>query len=299
MCTETFTPCKLPLTVEGIHGLPYRRWPDEDWNKDMSKDPIKGASKGFCTHTSILFLTWHRPFLALFEAKLWESVQLIAQGISPSDGQDRYLAAAKGFRLPYWDWARVDRFIFPAEALDAAQIWWSGPDSKNSIWPRSGKYNPLHQAPLPASADQGVLGYGNPTRRQVNAEKEQGKRLTDRERDDIMWDRVKQVQTQHAGLDIYARDVVAARNLSERVANVLAAYQRFAPVTSNGYSFDQSKEQRTARKEVWGSLEDLHNALHNLVGNGGHMGSIEASAFDPIFWLHHWLVKNQHTREHD
>ncbi|PPJ60917.1 hypothetical protein CBER1_06201 [Cercospora berteroae] len=268
--------------IAGIHGLPYRRWPDEDWNKDMSADPVKGAP-GFCTHTSILFLTWHRPFLALFESKLWENVQSIAKGISPSDGQDRYLAAAKTFRLPYWDWARVDRFIFPAEALDQKQIWWSGPNSKNSVWPSSGKYNPLHQAPLPANADQGILNYGNPTRRQNRGESA----LSDRDRDNSMWDRVKRVQTQHSGATIYAQDVVAARNLSERVANLLGGYQRFAPISSNAFSFDQSKAQRTARKEVWGSLEDVHNAIHDLVGNGGHMGQISASAFDPIFWLHH------------
>ncbi|KAF2213581.1 hypothetical protein CERZMDRAFT_39490, partial [Cercospora zeae-maydis SCOH1-5] len=261
----------------GIHGLPYRRWPDEDWNNDMSKDPVQGAKRGFCTHTSILFLTWHRPFLALFETKLWENVQLIAQGISPSDGQDRYLAAAKAFRLPYWDWARVDRFIFPAEALDAKQIWWSGPDSKNSVWPSSGKYNPLHQAPLPDSGDSGVLSMGNPTQRQNDAGG------SDRKRDETMWDRIKQIQTQHEGSAIYAQDVVAARNLSERVANVLGSYQRFAPISNNMYI----KAQRTARSEVWGSWEDIHNAIHDLVGNGGHMGSIAASAFDPIFWLHH------------
>lgn len=25
---------------------------------------------GFCTHSSILFLTWHRPYLAIFEVRL-------------------------------------------------------------------------------------------------------------------------------------------------------------------------------------------------------------------------------------
>ena len=36
----------------------------------------------------------------------------------------------------------------------------------------------------------------------------------------------------------------------------------------------------------YGSLEDIHNAVHNLVGGaGGHMSGIDVSAFDPIFWL--------------
>ena len=35
----------------------------------------------------------------------------------------------------------------------------------------------------------------------------------------------------------------------------------------------------------YGSLEDIHNTVHNLVGGGGHMAGIQVSAFDPIFWL--------------
>ena len=36
----------------------------------------------------------------------------------------------------------------------------------------------------------------------------------------------------------------------------------------------------------YGSLEDIHNAVHTLVGGGGgHMSKIALSAFDPLFWL--------------
>lgn len=35
------------------------------------------------------------------------------------------------------------------------------------------------------------------------------------------------------------------------------------------------------------SLEDVHNEIHDQVGGGGHMSSLETSAFDPVFWLHH------------
>lgn len=45
--------------ISGIHGRPYAPW-----------DGVKGVGNaaGYCTHSSILFLTWHRPYLALFEA---------------------------------------------------------------------------------------------------------------------------------------------------------------------------------------------------------------------------------------
>lgn len=44
----------MPL---GIHGRPFVAW-----------DGVNGPFKtGYCTHGSILFPTWHRPYLALFE----------------------------------------------------------------------------------------------------------------------------------------------------------------------------------------------------------------------------------------
>ena len=52
--------------IAGIHGLPYEKWPDRDWN-DMPESQDPNGFKGFCTHSSILFLPWHRPYLALFE----------------------------------------------------------------------------------------------------------------------------------------------------------------------------------------------------------------------------------------
>jgi len=46
--------------VGGIHGLPYIPWdgatgiPDPDWG-------------GYCTHGSVLFATWHHPYVSTFE----------------------------------------------------------------------------------------------------------------------------------------------------------------------------------------------------------------------------------------
>ena len=44
--------------------MPYtKKWPNYDWNNE---EPIDDQ-QGYCTHTSVLFLTWHRPYLALYE----------------------------------------------------------------------------------------------------------------------------------------------------------------------------------------------------------------------------------------
>lgn len=49
--------------ITGIHGVPFRSW--------NGVGPVSGAEQsGYCTHSSVLFPTWHRPYLALYEVHL-------------------------------------------------------------------------------------------------------------------------------------------------------------------------------------------------------------------------------------
>lgn len=50
--------------IAGVHGMPYKPWDGVDSNTDWQSTSGFG---GYCTHSSILFLTWHRPYLALYE----------------------------------------------------------------------------------------------------------------------------------------------------------------------------------------------------------------------------------------
>lgn len=50
--------------IAGIHGLPYKPWNGVGSNTDWQRSSGFG---GYCTHSSILFITWHRPYLALYE----------------------------------------------------------------------------------------------------------------------------------------------------------------------------------------------------------------------------------------
>jgi tyrosinase len=56
-----------------------------------------------------------------------------------------------------------------------------------------------------------------------------------------------------------------------------------------------------------GSLENLHNTYHTLIGFAGHMGDPQYAAFDPVFWFHHanidryfalWQAANPHDADH-
>lgn len=46
----------------GIHAQPFELWQDAHG--------VPGASIGpYCPHNSRLFITWHRPYIALFEVR--------------------------------------------------------------------------------------------------------------------------------------------------------------------------------------------------------------------------------------
>lgn len=56
--------------IGGIHGLPYVRWN----GADISGEAVE--SIGYCTHGSVLFPTWHRPYVSLFEVRPTEPKSL-------------------------------------------------------------------------------------------------------------------------------------------------------------------------------------------------------------------------------
>ena len=71
------------------------------------------------------------------------------------------------------------------------------------------------------------------------------------------------------------------RNLTERTAWILQAYESYMAMSNN--KFRNSEDGNPIEEAAnWGSLEDIHNAVHGLLGGGGHISSIANSAFDPI-----------------
>jgi len=50
------------FSISGIHGLPYVQWEGAGGTR-----PVQGSWGGYCTHGSVLFPTWHRPYIALYE----------------------------------------------------------------------------------------------------------------------------------------------------------------------------------------------------------------------------------------
>jgi len=69
------------------------------------------------------------------------------------------------------------------------------------------------------------------------------------------------------------------QSLHDLTYQLLTSQPKYAPFSNTGYT--------DANGNTYNSLENMHNIVHSLVGNGGHMSYVPYAAFDPIFWLHH------------
>ncbi|TKW49434.1 Tyrosinase [Colletotrichum tanaceti] len=235
--------------------LPLSYFEIAEWNNKMVR--VDNRFGGFCTHSSILFLTWHRPYLVLFETELYKHVNAVANEFEESERKADYVKAAKDFRMPYWDWARPDLGVFPAQATAQARVHVKRPHGKQQDFllgprPESSGYFP---------AVGGTIRYpGQTTSNSL----------------------LQQLARFFAGTDGQSP---RGKNLTERVSFILQSYRDFGAASHNRFNPPEKPGQPNFAE--WGSIEDIHNAIHTYSGGGGHMGDPTVAAFDPIFWLHH------------
>ncbi|KAI4259586.1 MAG: hypothetical protein LQ352_000654 [Teloschistes flavicans] len=233
--------------LSAIHGRPFTPWDGVPLVQEL----------GYCSHTSNLFATWHRPYVLAFEQVLYDNVQDVANSIQ-SDTTGEYKAAASTFRHPYWDWAAPTTDgspIMPAPVSGSPFIVVNLPNGSQTI------NNPLYQynfAPSdlssfpdsPFNVWQQTLRY--PSTKAAGAASQ----------DSLVSQQITQSQGTYA----------------QRFMNLLQAYPRFTNFSNSAW---------TPNSPGYDSLESLHNQIHGLIGNGGHMGVIDYAGFDPLFWLHH------------
>jgi tyrosinase len=137
--------------MTGIHGRPYKAY-------DNVQALQGNEANGYCTHVSIIFPPWHRPYLALYEVNnpttymngllltfskqiLYNAIQVIAQQYPEGTVRNKYVASAANFRIPYWDWAAVPpsgESVLPSSVSSSATIAVDGPRGTQNIW------NPLY-----------------------------------------------------------------------------------------------------------------------------------------------------------
>ncbi|KAI9855691.1 MAG: hypothetical protein M1824_005924, partial [Vezdaea acicularis] len=230
--------------IAGIHGRPYKAW-----------DGVGGSYEtGYCTHSSIIFPPWHRPYLALYEQVLSNYVSQIAETY-PDSNRAQYQQAAVNFRIPYWDWAI--NATLPALVTEAT-VNINTPNGQQSVTNPLVSYifNPLSSSDFPPE-DGKIASYHKTVR------------YPDRN------------GNSQPGL-INAQLQANAGSLHDRTYLLLSQQTDYAPFSNKGYT--------DSRGQTFDSIESIHDTIHALVGNGGHMGIVPYSAFDPVFWLHHCQI---------
>ncbi|KAL4861988.1 hypothetical protein BDV12DRAFT_179541 [Aspergillus spectabilis] len=263
--------------IAGIHGMPFTSW-DEPFGTQENV-----ALKGYCTHANYLFPPWHRPYLLLYEQRIYE---IMIDEIIPSyPEKDRpaLRTAADTWRLPYWDWA-----VNPRVPWLAAE-----PELQVSLLGELETIkNPLYQFRMPngkpmeahgvgdvkAMGEDTIYSYGKciatsrcPTEEQAKADSK------DWIQGVVNNQGVEKFLNLHSAVD--GKNYGAAAELVYRLLTYPIDYQEFATT-----ALDKSEPKVSADVNI----EFIHNNIHWWAGgDGGHMSQIPVATFDPIFWLHH------------
>jgi len=234
--------------VSGIHGIPFVPWQE-------TSVPSQNRNTGYCTHSSVLFATWHRPFLCVFEELLVRHATQIASGFTGSQAQ-RYRDAANRVRLPYWDWASNDLQSRQPAQLTAYTV--------SVVRPGPGG------APETASINNPLRGYqftNNNLRSQWMGSGNFG--MTSRTR--------RQPPPDMQSSNMAAVDNAMAQGFTSRKN---AVYNLFTIPTFSDFSGTQFNNNGSPN--AYNSVESIHNGVHvNCGGQRGHMTSVAHSSVSP------------------
>lgn len=233
--------------IGGIHGEPFFPW-----------DGATAQKTGFyCQHRSVLFPTWHRPYLLLFEQELQQQAAKIAQTYTVD--KNLWVKAAAELRQPYWDWARSQGPVPPEEIISVTQVKITKPNG------------------VKAFVDNPFLAFTFPT--------DDSRASFDG--DFQIWPQTLR-NPDGEGPDAASSVDSLKANLNLKVLNLrLNTYKALWGLgTWNEFS---TKGATQGGKPV-SSLEAIHDTVHVRVGWGGHMGDLSVAAFDPIFYLHHCQI---------
>ncbi|KAK0629237.1 common central domain of tyrosinase-domain-containing protein [Bombardia bombarda] len=285
--------------VAGIHGLPFMPW-DEDTD-------AKTPNEGYCTHDSILFAVWHRPYLLLYEQLLYEVMIKDVIPKLPVPQRSDWLDAASQFRLPYWDWAQkkirsnnTPTYDIPIIAKSPRVEVVDLNDGTSTVYID----NPMYKFTMPDNERMGCEGISD-----IQDSTTSGKITTIPSRGTSRWapydpqstkvsvqwengvvdnDKITQSLQEH---NWYGKNVDQVP-LSEMV------YRLYLPDYIDSFTqFSTTKFKKTPSPASYLNLEYVHNNIHNWCGGfddyAGHMSEPPVSAFDPIFWIHHCNVDRQ------
>ncbi|KIY68544.1 Di-copper centre-containing protein [Cylindrobasidium torrendii FP15055 ss-10] len=236
------------FAVGGIHGLPYKAWNGSGEEVKGSKESVPW--RGYCSHGTVLFPTFHRPYVFLFEQLLQAEAKAIAEEY-PLELREAYKKAAMELRQPFWDWARVNQSVPPPEVIELEEVKIVGTDGKETT-----RKNPLRRYKFNPVDPSFPGNYRWPTtvRRPTRDGQDNVTGLTQ-----ILNRNSNATRTKTFHMLMYAKDWLSMSNHTPN----------------------------PGRPATVSSLESIHDSIHDYVGGEGHMGNPIVAGFDPIFMLHH------------
>ncbi|KAF2423095.1 Di-copper centre-containing protein [Tothia fuscella] len=254
--------------IAGIHGYPYGSYDGVERCHDCFDDV------GYCPHASTLFMTWHRPHLALFEQNLRTKVSEIVNEFPPGKQKDRYVQAAQKLRLPYWDWAKAQpagQNILP-QSIVKSTVELHAPNGTITIENPLLRYQfgkdigPPGGPDFPLPNDTTVRHFDIPP---------------------------KSPQSHHDLAVLAVEDTVANHSGPDLRCNL---YRLMANSSNLNYLSTKLWDERR-NTTSYDNMEAIHDAIHRAIGGDyndgfgvGTMYWTPAAAFDPIFWMHHAMV---------
>ncbi|KAI1113782.1 Di-copper centre-containing protein [Nemania sp. NC0429] len=290
--------------IAGIHGMPYVPW-DED------TDPVT-PEQGYCTHDSLLFPCWHRPYMLLYEQVMYEVMIKEVIPKLPESYRDAWTGAANTWRLPYWDWAQKKiRKGKPNPIYDVPLIT---KDVKvqvvNLTTPATTTYidNPMYKFTMPNGKAMGTYGVNDLDGILIlQFSKSVGTSRwapTDPDAQTASANWVNgMVDNKKVAEALEDHEWIGTLDTADNVPLAEMVYRLYVPYYVGNFSKFATTKYRTS--EDWSedepasflSLEYIHNNIHNwaggLDGYIGHMAEVPVAAFDPIFYMHHANVDRQ------
>ncbi|KAJ4248373.1 hypothetical protein NW762_012703 [Fusarium torreyae] len=296
--------------IAGIHGLPDHAWSGE---KDRGKSlQDREKDKGYCAHSTPTFASWHRPYIAMLEQTLFRQVTNVAKRFSDSpditeEDKEKYTAAAKKFRLPYWDYYRPrDYEVTIPGVVD-------GPTTTSPYDYHAPQIFTMPEVMVKRLPDNKLVNMSNPFFQYAFESDDREKIEWEISGLDMSLNDAKDWTIRHGGSDQASTESLnkvlnKIREDEMRCSLVMiedGAYSNFRAFSSTGVYVGQKFKypdfQEVLDKNT-GSIEDLHNDYHVFIGGfegkrfddkkirTGHMSCVPVAAFDPIFWIHHCQI---------
>ncbi|KIW08130.1 uncharacterized protein PV09_01064 [Verruconis gallopava] len=306
--------------IAGIHGYPAISWdaspePAEKLGRDDSDKPIYV----YCTHSTIRFPTWHRPYMLLFEQRVHELMLEAIDALEfklPGEKED-WIAEAYKWRLPYWDWARnpqiPDLFKDPMikirlpRAVDGSLP--PADPTVNPLWRYEclvdEKPTPMGELPAPYAIknvryDRGPEDFYPWAECSGTSRWSVGKQDYDWKAGYNYWQGTDSALRAH---DYYTPGVRSNPPIPGKESISDLVYRMMTTDYFGSWRTFSTTKYTPKQTQDWTSylsLEYIHNNLHGFIGGGdtksqgfGHMESVPVASFDPIFYFHHCNIDRQ------